>query len=325
MTWVIRLGVMFQLAAILLEAALDSGPARLRVWPWGAAQAAAAVVPPQDAAPNIVLLGHAARGASHVYRSFCLECHDNDGRGGVMRDVLPEVPDFTSVKWHAAKKDAELVHSILEGKGKAMPRMKHKVSSTEVRNLVVFVRAFQSGNQVVPDDDDVGAQSESDSQPEPRQAGGLASSPHSLEVAPGARAKAAVENTEGARLFGRFCAKCHSSDGRGTTARQRMPGIPNFTLLAWQGKRSDAQLLVSVLDGKGSEMPSFREKLSRAQARDVLTHVRSFAPVRPAPAPPPASDFEARFKQLTAELEKLRKQSEALATPGGAAPRDPKP
>src|SRR5271165_3379364 len=43
-----------------------------------------------------------------VYRASCLECHDNDGRGGIVRDDLPTVPDFTVAKWHASRSDAEL-------------------------------------------------------------------------------------------------------------------------------------------------------------------------------------------------------------------------
>src|SRR5205085_6467744 len=59
-----------------------------------------------------------------VYRASCLQCHDVDGRGEAVRDTLPRVPDFTEPKWQAGRTDTQLSRSILEGKGKSMPRMK---------------------------------------------------------------------------------------------------------------------------------------------------------------------------------------------------------
>lgn len=34
-----------------------------------------------------------------------------------------------------------------------------------------------------------------------------------------------------------------------------MGRLPNFAKLHWQRQRSDAQLIVSILDGKGTRMP----------------------------------------------------------------------
>jgi mono/diheme cytochrome c family protein len=56
-------------------------------------------------------------------------------------------------------------------------------------------------------------------------------------------------------LFQQRCVKCHGSDGTGKPARSRLPEIPDFTKSPWQARRSDAQLLASILDGK-DEMPS---------------------------------------------------------------------
>jgi len=71
--------------------------------------------------------------------------------------------------------------------------------------------------------------------------------------------------------------KCHGSDGTGSPARDRLPEIPDFTKSSWQARRSDAQLLASILDGK-DEMPSWRDKISEEQARSLVAHIRAFAP-----------------------------------------------
>jgi hypothetical protein len=72
-------------------------------------------------------------------------------------------------------------------------------------------------------------------------------------------------------------------------------------------------LVVSVLDGKGSAMPPFRDKFSREQVRDLVAFVRSFGPTPRRATRAPSDDFEARFQKLVAEFEELRRKSEALS------------
>jgi len=254
---------------------------------------------------------------NQLYRASCLECHDYDGRGKVVRDVLPKVPDFTDAQWHASRNDAELSQSILDGKGKSMPRMKAKLGSVDVTQMVSFVRAFQGGKQVVDDKPEAPAA--------PEQATGGATTPaarpRSLEDSPAAQRNA--NNREGARLFQRFCAMCHGPDGRGTRMRQNLPKIPDFSRSAWQQGRSDRQLVVSILDGKGAEMPSFQGKLAREQARDLVAFIRTFAPSPARPASTVTDDFEARIRQLSQEFENLREQSRALSTSTPQTPSNP--
>jgi uncharacterized membrane protein len=70
--------------------------------------------------------------------------------------------------------------------------------------------------------------------------------------------------------------KCHAADGTGSAARRRQPKIPNFTDSSWQRRRKDEQLMASILDGKGKEMPAWREKITEEQARNLVGHVRTF-------------------------------------------------
>jgi hypothetical protein len=100
-----------------------------------------------------------------------------------------------------------------------------------------------------------------------------------------------------------------------------MPAIPDFTARAWHERRADSQLIVSILEGKGTDMPAFRDKVAREQARDLVAFLRGFAPgSKPQPAAAPADDFEARFRQLMQEFEGLRRQDPS-GPPPAAQPR----
>jgi mono/diheme cytochrome c family protein len=252
-----------------------------------------------------------------VYRSACLKCHDVDGRGEVVREVFAQVPNFTDSKWHASRSDAELSRSILEGKGKSMPKMKDKLGPVDVKEMLAFVRAFSDGKQVVPE--------------EPEDAAGPEKpAPRATTSPPGARgAEAALANRPGPaqrtmdKNFQKLCTMCHAAAGDGSRAKDTMPAIPDFTNIAWQGKRSDPQLAVSILDGKGTEMPPFRGKLSRDQVRGLVAFIRGFSRAPKKPAQTSVDDFEARFRALERELNDLRQQSQALSLPASRGPASP--
>jgi cytochrome c oxidase cbb3-type subunit 3 len=230
-------------------------------------------------------------GAIQVFRAACLECHDSDGRGNVGRELFPMIPDFTDRRWQAARRDTELGHSILEGKGKSMPRMKNKLGAVDVGQMVALVRAFREGKLVVSE--------EAESSGRPAAAPG----PNDLAV------------RQGSNLFQRYCVMCHGTDGRGSGMRERLPALPDFTYHFWQEARSDPQLVVSVLGGKGAGMPPFRAKLSRQQVRDLVAYVRSFAPSRAQARDTAFDEFETRFQQHVKEVEDLGRQIRALAVP----------
>src|SRR5205823_8338036 len=73
-------------------------------------------------------------------------------------------------------------------------------------------------------------------------------------------------------LFRQRCVKCHGKEGTGRPARDRLPEIPDFTKPSWQKRRSDAQLMASILDGKGTDMPPERGEVSEEQARGLVAH-----------------------------------------------------
>ena len=57
-----------------------------------------------------------------LYRAICIACHDADGRGTIVRKAMPTIPDLTDPKWQASHTDAEMLHSMLEGKGSSCCR-----------------------------------------------------------------------------------------------------------------------------------------------------------------------------------------------------------
>lgn len=98
-------------------------------------------------------------------------------------------------------------------------------------------------------------------------------------------------------LYRQRCARCHGEDGGGEAKRKRLPQIPDFRKPEWQASRTDAQLQTSILDGKGTAMPPFRDRLNEDQARELVAQVRAFGRSAGAPAgggaAPPAPDGRA--------------------------------
>ncbi len=84
----------------------------------------------------------------------CLACHEADGRGTVARKTMKDaeqIPDLTDPKWQASRTDADLEHSILEGKGKIMLARKDMLAlaHTDVKDMVALMRGFRAGKQVI--------------------------------------------------------------------------------------------------------------------------------------------------------------------------------
>ncbi len=245
-----------------------------------------------------------------AYRALCLECHDNDGRGASARDILPKIPDFTTAAWQASRTDAELSRSILEGKGKSMPRMKEKLGKIDVSQVVAFVRGFRGGSQAVADEEN------------PPPANGRPPIGSALAPVAAPRNASALTKPGDSELFRRYCAKCHGADGKGSPMRDTLPRIPDFSSPGWHLTRSDARLVASVLEGKGTEMPAFRGKLASGQARALVAVIRGFSPSTSSPAQAATSDFEDRFRALSSEFERLRQQSRELSAGSPAASDD---
>jgi len=94
-------------------------------------------------------------------------------------------------------------------------------------------------------------------------------------------AKAQAQAPAGNELYQKFCQACHGADGRGTAMKQTMPAIPDFTSTAWHDTRNNVELLISILDGKGTLMPAFNDRVTEDQARDLVSLTRAFKQAQP--------------------------------------------
>jgi mono/diheme cytochrome c family protein/uncharacterized membrane protein len=240
--------------------------------------------------------------AAKLFMQFCAKCHGADGTGSAVRNELPKIPNFTDAAWHMRYKDAQLAVSILDGKGASMPSFTGKVDQRQVRALVGHIRAFAPAAKKPPPDQ---KQTDPSMQPAPNrvedqirvlkqeldelreqfrrlsEATRNRGTGKAAEVKPAvgepSAVPAAADLVAARKLFAQHCKKCHGADGTGSAARDRLERIPNFTDATWQARRTDAQLVASVLDGKGGKMPAWREKIGKEQARGLVVYVRTFA------------------------------------------------
>jgi cytochrome c6 len=87
-------------------------------------------------------------------------------------------------------------------------------------------------------------------------------------------AQSPAQGPDAPQLFGRACAKCHSSDGSGGLPMAAGGPRPvNFHDPAWQASRTDAEIAGAIRDGRGA-MPPFAGVLTPAEITALAAHVR---------------------------------------------------
>jgi cytochrome c oxidase cbb3-type subunit 3 len=88
-----------------------------------------------------------------------------------------------------------------------------------------------------------------------------------------------ADAAQGRDLFATTCARCHGADGSGGLPLfDGGPAPRNFHDHAFQRERSDEQLKLTIMNGKGTGMPSFGTLFDEAQLRSLVAHVRSLDP-----------------------------------------------
>lgn len=251
-----------------------------------------------------------------VYRTYCFACHDTDGRGNnAIRTAMKDLPDLTGAPWQKSRTDADLTHSILEGKGKFMLPMKDKLGSVDVREMVALMRAFEGGRQTIAVEGPKAPGPEAPvvvaGVPEGPGRSPAASLP---EVAPedepplAPTAEIAARIRVGAGIFRQYCIVCHGANGTGSLLRTQMPPIPDFTNATWQVQHTNPKLFVSIMDGKGTLMPANRGRITDVQAQDLVAYLRSFGPrTLRKKGPVSESDFEKSFRELEQRWNELEK------------------
>ena len=78
-----------------------------------------------------------------------------------------------------------------------------------------------------------------------------------------------------AGLYNRYCIRCHAVNGQGVWD---IPDVPDFRNTRWQESRSDAQLVLIILEGRGAVMPPFRGALTLEEGWAMARYLRTFVP-----------------------------------------------
>jgi cytochrome c6 len=85
---------------------------------------------------------------------------------------------------------------------------------------------------------------------------------------------AAQDNSAGATVYKEKCTTCHGPDGAGTAVGKSLQ-VADLRSAAVQ-KKSDAELIQSVSDGKGN-MPAFKGNITDDEIHAAIAFVRTFA------------------------------------------------
>jgi mono/diheme cytochrome c family protein len=249
--------------------------------------------------------------AGNLYGTFCFTCHDTNGKGNpAIRASMPELPDFTALPWQKSRTDEDISRSIVQGKGKFMLPMKDKLGTIDVSQMVALVRGFKDGKQIIEVEPPKGFGPPPPVAPTapvtPLPPGAEATKPSPLVETSG---EDAARIRIGANIFRQYCFVCHGNDGTGALMRPTMAQIPDFTSETFHKQHSDAQIRVSILDGKGTLMPSNRGRVTEEQASYLAAYIRAFGPksmiVRPRASD---AEFIKAVNDLELQLEELHKQ-----------------
>lgn len=90
------------------------------------------------AACSLSLVSAAQKDVKLFFQRTCAACHGLDGSArGLNGQKLPGRV-LSDARWQGSKKDADLVNSILKGKG-GMPSFQSQLSETEVETLVAEI------------------------------------------------------------------------------------------------------------------------------------------------------------------------------------------
>jgi cytochrome c6 len=81
--------------------------------------------------------------------------------------------------------------------------------------------------------------------------------------------------SNGAAIFKSKCSACHGTDGSGDTEVGRAMAVPDLHSAEVQ-KLSDAELTGIIKDGKGAQMPAFKDKLTDDQIKQLVSYIREF-------------------------------------------------
>jgi mono/diheme cytochrome c family protein len=80
---------------------------------------------------------------------------------------------------------------------------------------------------------------------------------------------------DGAASYAKNCASCHGKDGKGETTMGKKSKVKDYTDAKVQASFTDAEALKVILEGK-EKMKGYKEKVTEAEAKELVAYVRAF-------------------------------------------------
>jgi mono/diheme cytochrome c family protein len=99
--------------------------------------------PTGSASPSASVSAGQAR-AKTIYARDCAMCHGDNGNGqtDMAKSMTLVLPDWTDPASLAGRQDHDLLVLIRKGKGKMLPEGEDRASDEDIRNVILYIRAF---------------------------------------------------------------------------------------------------------------------------------------------------------------------------------------
>jgi cytochrome c6 len=102
---------------------------------------------------------------------------------------------------------------------------------------------------------------------------------HLTLIALGLGLAAPAAMADAAAIYTKSCASCHGKDGKGQTTMGKKSGARDYTTAEGQ-KWTDAEgikaILEGVKDGSKTKMKGYKDKVSEAEAKELVAYIRKF-------------------------------------------------
>jgi mono/diheme cytochrome c family protein len=72
---------------------------------------------------------------SELFKQYCAKCHGEDGKADTPKGKKIKARNFTDAEWQENESDADLIHSVTEGKDD-MPPFGKKLTKEQIETLV---------------------------------------------------------------------------------------------------------------------------------------------------------------------------------------------
>ena len=98
-----------------------------------------------------------------------------------------------------------------------------------------------------------------------------------IALALGLAAPAAL--ADAAAIYTKNCASCHGKDGKGQTTMGKKSGARDYTTAEgqnWTDAEGVKAILEGVKDGSKTKMKGYKDKVSEAEAKELVAYIRKF-------------------------------------------------